>query len=114
VSLRFLPGAISTRLSVDKTKILCRDPWWVFTCLSLFHAIRKCYGASVLGLVRRSPRLGILLGAIFLAMVFTLMDILAVSIPALTGGVDGYSSTSPSWMATADLKCVVVSTPTGS
>ena len=60
------------------------------TCLALFHVIRKCYGMSVIGIIGRSPRLGILLAAICLAMIFTLMDILATAIPQMSGPVEGY------------------------
>ena len=67
---------------------LMRDPWWVFTCLTLFHVIRKCYGTGVFELVKRSPRFGILLVAIVLAMVFTSLDIV-VSIRNFIGTTDG-------------------------
>jgi hypothetical protein len=63
---------------------LMRDPWWVFSCLTLFHAIRKCYSLNAFKLIRRSPRFGILLLAICLALIFTTMDILASIIPALS------------------------------
>jgi hypothetical protein len=62
----------------------------MFTCLTLFHVIRKCYGFSVISTIARSPRLGILLAAICLAMVFTLMDILATAIPRMSSSVEGY------------------------
>ena len=75
----------------------------MFSCLTLFHVISKSYGTSVFVIIRRSPRLGILLGAIFLAIIFTLMDILAVSIPRLSGSVDGCVSTSPTAITIADL-----------
>jgi hypothetical protein len=69
-----------------------RDPWWVFTCLVLFHVVRKCYGTGVIELVKRSPRFGILLLAIFLSTVFTICDIIASATPLITvskGGTDG-------------------------
>ena len=53
---------------------LMRDPWWVFSCLTLFYVIK----------IRLSPRFGILLLSIVLALIFTLMDILASIIPALS------------------------------
>lgn len=74
----------------DPDSAVFRDPWWMFTCITLFHVIRKCYGLSVIGIIGRSPRLGILLAAIFLAMVFTLMDILATAVPRIGGSVEGY------------------------
>ncbi|KAJ5815102.1 hypothetical protein N7474_006879 [Penicillium riverlandense] len=56
---------------------LMRDPWWIFSCLVLFHIIRTSYFFNVFKLVAKSPRFGILLAAIFLAAVFTIMDVLA-------------------------------------
>jgi hypothetical protein len=61
----------------------------MFSGITLFHVIRKCYGSSVLGLIRRCPRFGILLAAICLSMIFTLMDVLAVVVPEISGAVDG-------------------------
>ena len=65
-----------------------RDPWWVFTCVTLFHIIRKCYGATVLELIKRSPRFGLLLASIILAMVFTILDLVG-SIKNFTGSPSG-------------------------
>ena len=76
----------------------------MFSCLTLFHVISKCYGASVVGIIRRSPRLGILLVAICLAIIFTLMDILAVSVPGLSGSVDGYVPPFPCSTVATDLE----------
>ena len=71
---------------------LMRDPWWVFTCVTLFHVIRKCYGTGTFELIGRSPRFGILLAAIILAMIFTIMDITASIVKF--GGSDGIN---PYW-----------------
>lgn len=60
-----------------------RDPWWIFSCLMLFHMIRKSYSLQIFKIVTKSPRFGILLAAIFLAFVFTIMDVLACVIPSL-------------------------------
>jgi hypothetical protein len=67
---------------------LMRDPWWVFTCVVLFHVIAKSYGTGVVELVKRSPRFGILLGSIILAMTFTALDIVS-SIHNFIGSTDG-------------------------
>lgn len=68
---------------------LMRDPWWVFSCLTFFHVVRKCYSLNAFKLAKRSPRFGILLIAICLAIIFTIMDILASIISALKI-TDGY------------------------
>lgn len=81
---------------------LFRDPWWVFTCLALFHVIRKCYGTGVMGLVSRSPRFGILLAAIALSMAFTVVDIIA-SIHPFLGDTDGIN---PWWKLALVFKCL--------
>ncbi len=70
------------------------DPWWCFSCLSLFHVIRKCYGTGVFELIMRSPRFGILLCAICLAIVFTGLDI-AASIHDFIGSTDGVGCPPP-------------------
>jgi hypothetical protein len=69
---------------------LMRDPWWVFSCSILFHTIRKCYSLNVFRLIQRSPRFGIMLAAICLALTFTIIDILASMIQPLMG-TDGYT-----------------------
>lgn len=81
---------------------LLRDPWWVFTCIALFHVVRKCYGTGVLGLVKRSPRFGILLTAIGLSITFTILDIIA-SIHEFTGTTDGIN---PWWKLSLVFKCL--------
>ena len=81
---------------------LFRDPWWLFSCLILFHIIRRCYSLNVFRVVRKSPRFGILLGAICLAIIFTIMDILASIIPGLsvTDGINPY------WKIALVFKCL--------
>lgn len=69
---------------------LMRDPWWVFSCLTFFHVIRKCYSLNVFKLVRKSPRFGILLIAMILAITFTILDICASTVPKLSL-TDGYA-----------------------
>jgi hypothetical protein len=71
---------------------LYRDPWWIFSVLTLFHIIRKCYSINVFRLVRKSPRFGILLAAIFLAISFTIVDIISSIVPGLsvTDGINPY------------------------
>jgi hypothetical protein len=63
---------------------LMRDPWWIFSVLTFFHVIRKVYSLNAFRLVRRSPRFGILLAAMALAIIFTIMDILASCVKGLS------------------------------
>jgi hypothetical protein len=81
---------------------LMRDPWWIFTNVILLHVIRKTYGTSVFHLIGQSPRLGILLAAVCLAIIFTIMDILASILPGLST-VDGIN---PYWKLSLVFKCL--------
>jgi len=67
---------------------LFRDPWWVFSCVTLFQVIQKSYSLGIWTLCRKSPRFGFMLVGMFLALAFTLVDILATAIDGLsvTGG----------------------------
>jgi hypothetical protein len=81
---------------------LYRDPWWLFSILTLFHIIRKCYSINGFRLVRKSPRFGILLAAIFLAVSFTIVDIISSIVPGLsvTDGINPY------WKLALVFKCL--------
>jgi hypothetical protein len=107
--------------SVRPYEPLMRDPWWVFSCLTLFHVIRKCYSLNTFKLIRRSPRFGILLIAMFFAIVFTVMDITAsiVSSLSLTDGcvnpalrsvfqstTDRHDRINPYWKIALVFKCL--------
>jgi hypothetical protein len=81
---------------------LFRDPWWIFTNIILLHVIRKTYGTSVFHLIGQSPRLGILLAAVCLAIIFTIMDILASILTSLST-VDGIN---PYWKLSLVFKCL--------
>lgn len=81
---------------------LMRDPWWIFTNVILLHLIRKTYGTSVFHLIGQSPRLGILLAAVCLAIIFTIMDILASILTGLST-VDGIN---PYWKLSLVFKCL--------
>lgn len=95
-------------VSIDQPKLVnnsntsYRDPWWIFTCLTLFHVIRKCYGTGVFGLVKQSPRFGIMLSAIVLSIIFTIIDIVA-SIHSFLGKTDGIN---PWWKLSLVFKCL--------
>lgn len=58
---------------------LFRDPWWIFTTISLFHAIRTRYEFRLLELLRISPRFAVMLGAMCLSIAFIIVDILSVT-----------------------------------
>jgi hypothetical protein len=83
-NFRFFNNLNKMYMSVRPYEPLMRDAWWVFSCLTLFHVIRRCYSLNVFKLIKKSPRFGILLGAIFLAIAFTVMDILASIIRGLS------------------------------
>jgi hypothetical protein len=87
-NFRFFNNISDFYTAVRPYEPLMRDPWWVFTCLTLFHIIRKCYGTGVLELIGRSPRFGILLISIVLSMTFTALDI-AASIRNFIGSTNG-------------------------
>src|SRR5438477_9912800 len=38
---------------------LMRDPWWVFSCLTLFYVIKRCYSLKTFILIRLSSSFGI-------------------------------------------------------
>lgn len=58
---------------------LFRDPWWIFTTISLFHAIRTRYEFKLMELLRISPRFAVMLGAMCLSIAFIIVDILSVT-----------------------------------
>ncbi|KAF2396937.1 hypothetical protein EJ06DRAFT_463930, partial [Trichodelitschia bisporula] len=101
-NFRFFNNISRTYEKVRPYEPLMRDPWWVFSCLTFFHVIRKCYSLNALRLVRKSPRFGILLAAMLLAVTFTIMDILASLIPGLsvTDGINPY------WKLALVFKCL--------
>ncbi|RMD43080.1 hypothetical protein DV735_g2043, partial [Chaetothyriales sp. CBS 134920] len=88
--------------SVRPYEPLIRDPWWIFTCLMLFHVIRRCYSTSFVELIRKSPRFGILLAAIMFSISFTALDIVA-SIHNFIGSTDGIN---PWWKLSLVFKCL--------
>ena len=64
---------------------LMRDPWWLFSCATLFYVIQESYSIKFLKVIKRSPRFGIMLAAIFLAIIFTIMDVLSSIVNRLKG-----------------------------
>ena len=80
-----------------------RDPWWLFTNAVLLYIIAKTYGSNIFQLISSCPRLGILLLAICLAVVFTIMDILASTLGDKLSTVDGIN---PYWKLSLVFKCL--------
>lgn len=80
---------------------LMRDPWWIFSCLTFFHVIRRSYNLDIAGLVRRSPRFGILIASMILAVSFTFMDIISSIVRmSETDGINPY------WKLALVFKCL--------
>ncbi|CAG7930568.1 unnamed protein product [Penicillium olsonii] len=57
---------------------LFRDPWWVFTSLSLFWTIKREYSFGLWEIIKISPRFGIMLAAMILSIVFIIVDTCSV------------------------------------
>ncbi|KAL3958581.1 hypothetical protein ACCO45_006743 [Purpureocillium lilacinum] len=79
-----------------------RDPWWIFSCFTLFQVINKSYSLKFVTLIGRSTRFVIMVGAILLAISFTIMDILSSVIRGLSG-TDGIN---PYWKLALVFKCL--------
>lgn len=96
---------INSRLypAVRPYETLMRDPWWVFVCIMLFRVVRKCYGATTLDLLKSSPRFGVLVAAIVLAVIFTIVDIVASVHPLWFGATNGIN---PWWKMYLVFKCL--------
>jgi hypothetical protein len=88
-NFRFFNNYSTLYQTVRPYEPFMRDPWWIFSCFTLFHVIQKGYSLKFFRLIGRSPRFVIMLAAIFLAIIFTIMDILSSVIPGLSG-TDGY------------------------
>ncbi|KAI1070033.1 hypothetical protein LB507_007926 [Fusarium sp. FIESC RH6] len=70
----------------DTTRLLeplFRDPWWVFTTVKLVMAIRENYEFTIPGLVRTSPRFGIMLLCLLLSIIFLVTDVIFMIVLAL-------------------------------
>lgn len=91
-NFRYFNNLNTLYIKVRPYEPLFRDPWWIYSCLTLFHVIRKCYGVHVCRLVAKSPRFGILITSILVAIAFTICDIVASVEPNLskTDGINPY------------------------
>ena len=72
---------------------LCREPWWIGSCLNLLYNIKKRYGFKYMEVVRIAPRFGVMTFAIVLAIAFQLTD-LGVTLRPLQAGAKGIN---PFW-----------------
>lgn len=88
-NFRFFNNFSRLYATVRPYEPLFRDPWWLFSCATLFHVIGKSYNLNILELIRKSPRFAIMLVAIFLAIAFTVVDILSTILKPLSI-TDGY------------------------
>jgi hypothetical protein len=83
-NFRFFNNFSRLYASVRPYEPLMRDPWWIFSCFTLFHVIKGSYNLRLIKLIQRSPRFGIMLLAIVLAVCFTIIDILSTIIQDLS------------------------------
>ncbi|KKY17414.1 hypothetical protein UCRPC4_g05556 [Phaeomoniella chlamydospora] len=58
---------------------LFRDPWWIFTTISLFYNIKIRYDMTLKDILRISPRFAIMLLAMILSICFLITDICSVT-----------------------------------
>lgn len=83
-NFRFFNNLSRLYATVRPYEPFMRDPWWLFSCATLLHVIRRSYSLRIVKLVRKSPRFGIMLAAIFLAVCFTIVDILSTIVRPLS------------------------------
>lgn len=100
-NFRFFNNISTLYSKVRPYEPLMRDPWWVFSCMTLFYVIRKCYAMNTFRLIQKTPRFGILLASIIISLIFTITDIVA-SITNLTP-TDGIN---PFWKMALVFKCL--------
>ncbi|KAJ5349070.1 hypothetical protein MYU51_011873 [Penicillium brevicompactum] len=82
---------------------LFRDPWWIFTTISLFWAIKRDYNFGLWEIIHISPRFGIMLASMILSIVFIIIDTCSVlnAFPSiLPTGVE------PFWKLSFVFKCL--------
>ncbi|CAI6093112.1 unnamed protein product [Clonostachys chloroleuca] len=78
---------------------LARDPWWIFTTVKLVWVIKRNYEYTLIGLVRNSPRFGIMLLCMFISIVFLITDV------AVTATVSTDRGINPYWRFSLVFKC---------
>ena len=83
---------------------LFRDPWWIYTCCSLFWNIKQRYEFGIVELCRVSPRFGVLLVAMTMSIGFIIVDILSVT--HVIGGSGAPDGINPFWKLAFVFKCL--------
>lgn len=83
---------------------LFRDPWWIYTCCSLFWNIKRRYEFGIIELCRVSPRFGVLLMAMTLSIIFLILDILSVT--HVINGSAAPDGINPFWKLSFVFKCL--------
>ncbi|KAL4953305.1 hypothetical protein BDW69DRAFT_200261 [Aspergillus filifer] len=83
---------------------LFRDPWWVYTTLSLSYTIKKEYSFSLTELISISPRFGIMLGAMCLSFAFVIVD--ACSVLGVFKSANLPKGLQPFWKLSFVFKCL--------
>ena len=82
---------------------LFRDPWWIFTVLSLLYNIKTRYEFGYIELMRVSPRFALLLATMLIGIAFIIVDVLAVTHVVKGSGLpDGIN---PFWKMAFAFKC---------
>ena len=61
-----------------------RDPWWIFTTISLFWNMKKRYELSFREIVRLSPRFAVMLCAMVASICFLVVDIWYIADASVT------------------------------
>lgn len=73
------PETMSLYLLLSMSMLMgLRDPWWVFTTVSLFWTIKRQYGFQLWELIIVSPRFGIMLASMCLSIAFIVVDTCSV------------------------------------
>jgi hypothetical protein len=79
---------------------LLRDPWWIFTSWRLLNAIKKTYGYTLWSLIRTNNRFAVMLGCMFISIVFLLTDVVVNAAHITTS-----SGINPYWRFALVFKC---------
>ncbi|KAK3629370.1 hypothetical protein LTR22_021944 [Elasticomyces elasticus] len=88
---------------------LFRDPWWIFTVLSLLYNIRTRYEFGYIELMRVSPRFAVLIGAMLMSICFASLGPIIVDILAVTHVISGDglpNGINPFWKLAFVFKCL--------
>ncbi|PVH93580.1 hypothetical protein DM02DRAFT_481551, partial [Periconia macrospinosa] len=79
---------------------LVRDPWWIFTTWRLISVIKRSYNFTLKNLVKLNKRFGVLLGCMFLSIIFLITDV-AINAARATAS----SGINPFWRLALVFKC---------